>query len=772
MQVRKEIRVSGIVQGVGFRPYVYRLAVDRNLGGNISNTPAGVTIEVQGPPDLVEDFVSRLPEQPPALAQIARVLVREMPCQPDRCFEILSSHTAEHATALISPDVAVCEDCLRELFDPHDRRYLYPFINCTNCGPRFTIMRDIPYDRLRTSMSAFPMCDECRAEYEDPQDRRFHAQPNACWECGPQVELWDARGRPMKELNPIAAAAEHIRSGEIVGVKGLGGFHFAVDGMNLGAVERLRQRKGRFEKPFAIMVRDLEAAGRLCEIDREGRRLLTSRQRPIVLLPKIKDAAIAETVAPKQRDLGLFLPYTPMHYLLFAASKFEELVMTSGNLSEEPIALDNREAVDRLGGIADFFLLHNREILVRCDDSIVRSSAGKLRQIRRSRGYVPAAVHLPKEFPQILAVGGELKNTICLTRGNLAFLSQHIGDLENEESFRFFCDTITYLSRILEIEPVVIAHDLHPDYFSTKWALAQKGLHLVGVQHHHAHIAACMAENRIEGRVIGFSLDGAGYGTDAHIWGGEALLADYAGFERAAHLAYAALPGGAAAIREPWRMAVSYLAKAFGEDFFGLDIPFVQKLNRGKADLILRMVSQGVNSPLSSSCGRLFDGVAALIGIRQKVSYEAQAAIELEMAARSSNDSAGYPLAILRQDGRWQIDPSPLFSAVVEDLRRMVSTEIISRRFHNGLVEVFARLACLLREESSINQVCLSGGTFNNLLVFEDLIRELKSREFHVFTQSEVPSGDGGLSLGQALVAAHNIPTQSTSSGLTRPARD
>jgi hydrogenase maturation protein HypF len=756
MQVRKEIQVAGIVQGVGFRPYVYRLAKDRSLVGNISNTPAGVTIEIQGPPDLVEDFVVHLPEGAPTLAQITQMLVREVPCKPDRYFEILPSHTGEHASALISPDVAVCEDCLRELFDPRDRRYLYPFINCTNCGPRFTIVRDVPYDRPRTSMSAFPMCLPCRAEYEDPHHRRFHAQPNACWECGPQLEFWNVEGHPMKTDDPIEAAVEHLRSGEILAVKGLGGFHFAVDAMNSAAVERLRQRKRRFEKPFAAMVRDLEVAGRFCEIDAEARRLLSCRQRPVVLLAKTKDAAIAETVAPNQRDLGLFLPYTPLHHLLFAAGKFSALVMTSGNLSEEPIAIGNREAVDRLGCIADFFLLHDREILLRCDDSVVRLSAGKPRQIRRSRGYVPAPVRLHKELPQILAVGGELKNTVCLTRGNLAFLSQHIGDLENIESFDFFREAAANLSRILEIEPQVIAHDLHPDYLSTKWALAQKGVRLVGVQHHHAHVAACMAENRIDGQVIGLALDGTGYGSDGQVWGGEALIAGYARFERAAHFAYAALPGGAAAIREPWRMAVSYLAQTFGEDFLGLDIPFVRGLERGKAELILRMIAQRVNSPLTSSCGRLFDAVAALIGIRQEVSYEAQAAIELEMSARSSAETDGYPFGIRRQDGCWQIDPSPLFEAIVADLRRKVCPEIISRRFHNGLVETLARLACLLRQESSINQICLSGGTFNNLLLFEQLVRALDSQGFEVFTHSEVPAGDGGLSLGQALVAAHS----------------
>ena len=756
MHVRKQIHVSGIVQGVGFRPYVYRLAIDRNLGGNISNTPAGVTIEIQGPPELVEDFVLRLPENAPALAQITYLNVREMPCEPDRGFEILSSHTGEHASALVSPDVAVCEDCLRELFDPRDRRHFYPFINCTNCGPRFTILRDIPYDRPRTSMSAFAMCGACRAEYEDPRNRRFHAQPNACWECGPQLEFWDNQGRAVETSDPIDAAVKRLQSGEIVAVKGLGGFHLAVDAMNSAAVDRLRQRKRRVEKPFAVMVRDLDAAARFCEIDDEARRILGGRARPIVLLPKRKDAAIAETVAPNQSDLGLFLPYTPLHHLLFAAGDFAALVMTSGNLSEEPIAIDNREAVNRLGDIADCFLVHDREILLRCDDSVVRPSAGKLRQIRRSRGYVPAPVRLREELPRILAVGGELKNTICLTRQNLAFLSQHVGDLENLESYEFFAEAVAHLSRILEIEPQVIAHDLHPDYLSTKWALSQKGVRLVGVQHHHAHIASCMAENQVEGRVIGLALDGTGYGTDGQVWGGEALFAGYEDFERAAHFAYAAIPGGAAAIREPWRMALSYLSQAFGEDCLNLDIPLIRELEPAKASLVLRMVAQRVNSPLTSSCGRLFDGVAALIGIRRVVSYEAQAAIELEMSARSSADTGCYPFGIRLDGGLWSIDVSPLFSAIVEDLGRKVRAETISRRFHNGLVETLSRLACLLREKSSIDRICLSGGTLNNVLVSENLTRNLESLNFTVFTHSQVPAGDGGLSLGQALVAAHS----------------
>lgn len=757
MQIRKEILVSGIVQGVGFRPYVYRLATDRNLEGNITNTVSGVTIEVQGPPELVEEFVARLPEEAPALAQITSVTVREVPCKPDRRFEILPSRDGARADTLISPDVATCADCLRELFDPSDRRYLYPFINCTNCGPRFSIVRGIPYDRARTSMAVFPMCGECRAEYEDPRNRRFHAQPNACWKCGPQMELWDAQGRALEVRDPIAAAAEKLRTGQIVAMKGLGGFHLAVDATNSEAVERLRERKRRFEKPFAVMLPNLKAAARFCRIDSDAKRLLGIWQRPIVLLPKIAGAATAESVAPNQSDLGIFLPYTPMHHVLLAAGEFSALVMTSGNLSEEPIAIDNCEAVERLGGIADAFLVHNRDILRRCDDSVVRPAAGRARQIRRSRGYVPAPIALREKVPVILAVGGELKNTVCLTRGSEAFLSQHIGDLENSAAFDFFREAVEHLSRILEVKPTVVAHDLHPEYLSTKWALAQKGVRLIGVQHHHAHIAACMAENHLEGRVIGFSLDGTGYGTDGRIWGGEALVAQYDGFERAGHFAYVPLPGGAAAIREPWRMALSHLQDAFGDAALDLDIPFTRAIDRRKAEFVSKMIAQQINAPLTSSCGRLFDAVAALIGIRHTVSYEAQAAAALEMRARSSLDIAAYPFDLYQHDGCWQIGARPLIQAIVDDLKHGVSIEAIARRFHNGLVESLALLAGHLRESSTLNRVCLSAGTFQNELLLDGLSRKLQESGFEVFTHSQVPAGDGGLSLGQAAVAAHSI---------------
>ena len=754
MEVRRQIDVSGIVQGVGFRPYVYRLATERGLRGVIRNTSAGVTIEVQGPAERVESFVEHLPTDAPPLSRITNFVVREVECNGERDFRILHSEAGEEVKTLISPDVAICPDCLRELFDRADRRYRYPFINCTNCGPRFTIVRDIPYDRPSTSMAVFPMCPACQAEYEDPLNRRFHAQPNGCRECGPRVELWDRTGKLVPCRDPILEAASGLHAGVVVAVKGLGGFHLAVDASNAAAVALLRERKRRVEKPFAVMVPDIAAAEAICEIDAGSRKVLESMQRPIVLLPKKNNFRIPEEVAPRNRYLGVFLPYTPLHYLLLREGGFRALVMTSGNLSEEPIAIDNREAVERLGKLADYFLVHNREILLRCDDSVVRVHDAIPRQLRRSRGFVPVPVFLKDEQPSVLAVGGELKNTVCLTKGKHAFLSQHIGDLENVESYGFFHEAIEHLQKILEIRPKLIAYDLHPDYFSTKWAVQQAGVELIGVQHHHAHIASCMAENHLEGKVIGFALDGTGYGTDGHIWGGEVLIAGYDAFERAAHLEYMPLPGGAAAIREPWRMAVSYLSHHFGEDLWNLDIPFVHQLDRRKTELVLKAMKQDINAPLTSSCGRLFDAVAALIGIREKVNYEAQAAIELEMAITPGEDRDGYEVEILNTDHGVILRTRKMFQEIVEDLQRDVTIGEISRRFHVGLVQALVRIAELLRDKSGLTRVCLSGGTFHNVYLSRKLERRLSAADFEVFSHRDVPAGDGGLSLGQALIAA------------------
>lgn len=763
MQIRRRIHVAGIVQGVGFRPYVYRLATERHLAGQIANTSSGVVIEVEGAAEVVDDFLSSLPAQAPPLALVTDIRAVEIHRTGESEFCILSSDQSAPVRTLISSDIATCADCLRELLDPADRRYHYPFINCTNCGPRFSIVSGIPYDRPQTSMSVFPMCPHCRAEYEDPRNRRFHAQPNACWQCGPQLEFCDSRGQHLSVEDPIAEAVTRLRAGDIVAVKGLGGFHLAVDATNSGAVERLRERKRRIEKPFAVMVSDLETVSRFCMLGDEERELLRLPQRPVVLLPKRKACPLADSVAPFNQYLGMFLPYTPVHHLLFEESKLQALVMTSGNVSEEPIAIGNSEAVARLGEIADWFLFHNRRILLRCDDSVLRRTGGRTRQIRRSRGFVPVPVFLKREFPPTLAVGGELKNTICLLRGREAFLSQHIGDLENVEAYKFFQEAIDHLQRILEIRPGVVAHDLHPDYFSARWARAQSGMQAVGVQHHHAHIASCMAENHLEGKVIGFALDGTGYGTDGCIWGGEVLLADYLGFERAAHLAYVPLPGGAAAVREPWRMAVSHLWASFGSDLLHLPIPFFRQIALTRVPTVIQMMERQVNSPLTSSCGRLFDAVAALINLRPEVNYEAQAAVELEMCRDQAAAGQPYPFGLSEAGGLLQIDSRPLFRAIVEDLLRGATIGRISQRFHDGLTQALAGIARVLRKRTSLHTVCLSGGTFQNAYLANSLEQQLRGEGFAVYTHSQVPAGDGGISLGQSIVAAHRVATEDMS---------
>jgi hydrogenase maturation protein HypF len=753
--LRKAIDVSGIVQGVGFRPFIYRLANQCSLSGFIANTPVGVSIEVEGAPEKVEEFLLRLPKEVPPLAKLTALSDREIDPQGEQSFRIISTRLDQPAKTLISPDIAVCEDCLRELANPRDRRFRYPFINCTNCGPRFTIIRDIPYDRARTSMDSFKMCAACQAEYDDPANRRFHAQPNACWDCGPQVQLLSASGTLIDIAEPIREAARLLQQGSTVAIKGLGGFHLACDAKNVDAVEKLRERKHRIEKPFAIMVPRLEIAERYCILDDLSKKHLLSIGRPIVLLPSRPEVALPSGIAPGNRFLGIFLPYTPLHHLLFSSGKFDALVMTSGNLSEEPIAIDNLEAVQRLHGIADAFLVHNREILRRCDDSVLRVAAGVLQQLRRSRGFVPVPVAIEHESPPILAVGGELKNTVCVIRGSEAFLSQHVGDLENLESYNFFNEAVDHLQRILEVQPQVIAHDLHPDYFSTKWALEREDLQHIPVQHHHAHIAACMAENHLDGKVIGIALDGTGYGADGAIWGGEILVADYTTFDRAAHLQYVPLPGGSAAIHEPWRMAVSHLAKHYGNDLQSLDLPFLREIDSRRLQLVLQMMEREIHSPRTSSCGRLFDAVAALLGLRSTVNYEAQAAIELEMAAHTSADEGAYPFDLVKEGSTWKIGTRSLFDWLIADIRKQVSIPDMSRRFHSGLALVLADVAAKIRDARDLNHVCLSGGCFHNVLFFEFVLNALRKKEFEVYFHSDVPAGDGGLSLGQALIAAH-----------------
>lgn len=755
MRKRVKVGIEGIVQGVGFRPFIYQLAHQYHLAGYVTNTSTGVEIEVEGETEDIETFLKAIPEQKPPLALITHISSKPIPLQNESVFQIKPSQVKAKRTTLISPDVCICEDCLRELFDPKDRRFRYPFINCTNCGPRYTIINDIPYDRANTSMRRFKMCPQCEAEYNDPTNRRFHAQPNACWECGPRVFLYDAHACEVPCDDPIKETIKLLEAGHIVAIKGLGGFHLAVDACNEAAVKRLRQRKCREEKPLAVMSRDIETIKIYAILTPEAITLLTSPQRPIVIVPQKQPNPLAPSIAPGILDFGVMLPYTPLHYLLMEGN-YLALVMTSGNLSEEPICIDNEEAFRRLKGIADYFLIHNRDILQRSDDSVARIINGKARLIRRSRGYVPVPVFLERDFPHILACGGEEKNVVCLVKDNRAFLSQHIGDMENMETLSFFEHVITHLKRILEITPTIIAYDLHPEYLSTKWALEQQGVKLIGIQHHHAHIMSCLAENKdIFSPVIGLALDGTGYGPDGTLWGGEILLVNGANFKRLAHFKYYPLPGGAKAIKEPWRMGVSYLYPLYGEDIPKLPLVLNQSIPADQIRLICQVIKKQVHCPLSSGVGRLFDAVSALLGLKLKIAYSAQAAILLEMIREDVEK--GYQFNLDTHHHPWQIDPAPVFKAIVEDIKAGISPSIISGRFHLGLVDILEEICVKLREKTRINKIALSGGVFQNSYVLEATENRLQTKGFIVYSHSQVPTNDAGIALGQAVIAAKSL---------------
>jgi hydrogenase maturation protein HypF len=756
--IRTAVRVEGIVQGVGFRPFVYSLATGLGLGGLVGNDVDGVFAEVEGPAAAVREFLRSLERDAPPLARIDRVTATAMAPAGTGSFRIVASGPAGQRRTLIAADTATCADCLRELRDPADRRFGYPFINCTNCGPRFTIVRDVPYDRPLTTMAGFAMCEQCSAEYHDPANRRFHAQPTCCPACGPRLALLDPAGQPLAG-EPLDAAARLLRDGRIVAVKGLGGYHLAADASCEQAVAALRARKHREDKPFAVLAAGLTEARRLCQVSDAAAGLLASRARPIVLLPRRPGGHVAQAAAPGNRHLGIMLPYTPLHHLLVAAVA-RPLVLTSGNVSDEPIAYQNADALDRLAGIADAFVVHDRAIHIRADDSVVRAFRGRPMLIRRSRGYAPEPVSVSAGFPRpVLACGAELKNTFCLAKEHHAFVSQHIGDLENAETLRSFTEGIEHFRRLFDITPQVVAHDLHPEYLSTKYALELADIDLRGVQHHHAHIASCLADNGAAGPVIGVAFDGTGYGTDGTIWGGEFLIADCAGFTRAGHLAPVPLPGGQAAIRQPWRMAAAYLdaadRDAADRDADGWGTPErldVWRRNRERWAPIVGMARRGVNSPLTSSAGRLFDAIAAITGVRDEVSYEGQAAIELEQRA-DPHERGAYPAAIDTAEP-FRAHGADLVRAAVSDLADGVPAEIIAARFHNGVAALVEAGCLLLRDRYGLDTVALSGGVFQNLLLLRQVVARLEARGFGVLVHSRVPCNDGGISLGQAVVAA------------------
>jgi hydrogenase maturation protein HypF len=742
---------TGIVQGVGFRPFIYRLAVRHGLTGFVQNRPDGVLTEVEGTPPAIDSFFSSITQELPPLANITGVESSEIKIAGDAGFQIIVSDQEGQGNVHITPDSAVCADCLKELFDPADRRFRYPFINCTNCGPRLTIINDIPYDRIHTSMACFSLCPQCRTEYENPVNRRFHAEPNACPVCGPKLELRAAEGKIIACDDPLGKAIELISAGNVLAIKGLGGFHLCVDATSDEAVKKLRLRKYREEKPLAIMVRDIEKARLIAKINDEEKTLLLSVQRPIVLLKKKNNALISNLVAPSVPNLGIMLPYTPLHYLLLE-NKYPALIMTSANQVDEPICISNRDAQRRLEGIADYFLVHNRDILVRCDDSIAFVTGGKPQMMRRSRGYVPRPLILKESFPAVLALGPQLKTTQCILKDNFAFLSPHIGDMETPQARDFFVESLALMKRITQSDPQIIACDYHPAYYSTKVAQELKAARIVHVQHHHAHIVSCMAENQIDGDVIGLAMDGTGFGLDGNAWGGEFLIANSTQFQRFGHLQYFVLPGGEKAIHEPWRIATSLLRQAYGQSWPDIASRLHFAPDQTDFELMDKIMETRLNSPLSSGMGRLFDGVAAIMGLRRKVSFEGQAAMELEAKAELTGEV--LPFDILRnQDDSYILDVSAAIRTIVENIFSGKSVEEIASAFHATLTAAFAAMSCEMRKITGINRVALSGGCFQNRILLEGIITELKKKDFEVYYHSQVPANDGGVSLGQAVIA-------------------
>jgi hydrogenase maturation protein HypF len=753
----RSILVRGIVQGVGFRPHVHGLASRLGLRGFVQNQRHGVRIEIEGAPGALDQFVAALTREPPPLARIDEIdcICRE--ARSEAGFRIEpSQEVAAGGRILLSPDAATCAQCLRELFDPADRRHRYPFINCTDCGPRLTIIRAAPYDRERTTMAGFRMCAPCQAEYDDVRSRRFHAQPNACPDCGPRLALHDAAGNALGSDEPLGAAVAALRRGEIVAIKGLGGYHLACDATSGTAVGALRRRKHREERPLAVMVADLEAAALLCEVSPEERALLAGPERPIVLLMRRHAAAVAPAVSPFNPLLGVMLPYTPLHHLLARMMDGIPLVMTSGNRSQEPIAFDDADALERLRGIADLFLVHDRPVHLRCDDSVVRALGGEGTVLRRSRGYAPASLELPAPCERpTLALGGHLKAAFALGHGRCALLSPHLGDLEDRRASQAYVETIAHYERLFAVEPILLVHDLHPDYASTAYArdrASAQGLPRLAVQHHHAHMASCLAEHGLTAPAIGVTFDGTGYGGDGTLWGGEFLIGGCRSFRRAAHLRSVPLPGGEAAIREPWRMALSHLIDGehgdWADDLMGTRIPRVAMRTVG------RMIERRVQSPSCSSMGRLFDAVAALAGVRDRTTFEGQAAMELEWLAAEAPRDGSYPFALTADLDPIVVDTRPLIGALASDCRQGVPPPRVARRFHETVVDIIEAVCSALRRTSGLDLVVLSGGVFQNGLLSAAATARLSEAGFRVYRHRRVPPNDGGLAFGQLAVAA------------------
>jgi len=762
-----ELRIQGIVQGVGFRPFIYNLAVQMNISGTVSNTGAGVIIQAVGDELLLESFITRISSDAPPLAQIhsVEVLPSPLPVSIESGFTIIASDPNRKASTAIPPDIALCKDCLKELLSPTDRRFNYPFINCTNCGPRFTIVETIPYDRPKTSMKVFPMCTKCNEEYLDPANRRFHAQPNACPACGPQISWHDYEGSEIASVSPIEEAVKGFTQNKIIAIRGLGGFHLAVNGCSEESIALLRKRKHRPSKPLAVMVANLETAHTFCHITTEEEKRLLSTEHPIVLLTKRATCDLPANLCPGVDDIGIMLPYTPLHHLLFSDPNCPTvLVMTSGNRSGQPICISNQSALSQLSDIADFFLLHNREILTRVDDSVTKRIQGSFRLFRRARGFSPSPILLSTTLPQVLGCGGGLKSTFCMGRDNLAFLSQHIGDLFNLESFEFYTESIEHHRQVFEIEPEIVVRDMHPDYMSSHYA-EDLGLPVYKVQHHHAHAVSVMAEHGIDEPTIAIVLDGTGYGTDGTIWGGEILLSELTNFTRLGHLQNLPLPGGDKATAEPWRMALSALYTTFGVD--GLSDSNYPKtllsIKKPQRDIVLNMIENGLNSPRTSSCGRLFDAVAGLLGIRLYCDYEGHAAMELEAhalkAAKNSwksklktilhNDQSPF---LRLNEGKWEIISTEFVKMIIDKKEKGFTVSQIALDFHLQLICAISKLTKKLSVQHNIHKVVLSGGCLQNRLLMEGFYYALEKSGLHVYTGEKVPVNDGGISFGQIII--------------------
>ncbi len=760
MKKRYRILITGVVQGVGFRPFVYRTARKYSLSGFVKNTVDGVLIEIEGHDSEIKNFLKEVKNSPPEGAKIRSVFEQGIPEKGSSTFRILASSKSLSQQPEIPPDLAMCASCRKEIFDKEDRRYGYPFTNCVDCGPRFTIINQLPYDRKNTSMAGFTMCPECRSEYLSPEDRRFHAQTNCCPKCGPFVFLTDVSSRVLEKGNAaIRKTAEILQKGKIVAIKGIGGFHLACNALSPAAVKTLRVRKKREEKPFALMARNIPAIEKFCTISEIEKQHLVSSSAPILLLEKKNGSCLFDDVAPRNKYLGIMLPYTGIHEMIFASGNLEMLVMTSGNMSEEPICTRNDEAIERLSGIADFFLFHNRDIISGCDDSVARVLPdGKLMMVRRSRGYTPGSIRSPFRMRHnVLGCGSDIKNTFCLASERLFYVSHHIGDLENVSAMGSYKTAIDRYTRLLRFRPDIIAYDAHPGYFSTALAVSDEffpDCHKISVYHHHAHVCSCMIENNLENRnVIGVAFDGTGYGEDGNLWGSEFLVCDYSHFENIAHLRPVRLPGGEKAIREIWRTAIAYLYDTFGKDFDGIFAGINRRINPEISGSIVKMIDKNINSPYSSGMGRLFDAVSCLCGLRDIVRYEGQAAMELESLLPDIEMDRSYRFDIVDDSKTIIIDQRSTIREIVNDLNSSLPPGRVSRRFHSTVVKMILDVCRIIRKETHLNKVVLSGGCFQNVFLSVNARRILEKDGFSVYTHSKIPPNDACISAGQAAIA-------------------